>query len=171
MSFRIVLNLTEQGLKKFRQVTTFNHLLHSNQIDSLVVGANLLFVNPTVWGSLQRVVSYDSSNMTVKRLTVNEEVISKFKSWEASVDSWCERVIEWRDSEEKDSNIFNKLDEERKQFSETRVLLRRELENLTVKELKTLATIFGEKRKSEVITDVLNSVYSRVTFLGVIYFI
>lgn len=63
----IKLILSEQGLKKFKNVPTFKNLLHTNQLDSLRIGTNSIKVNHTVWGSLQRVCGYDSNNMSVQR--------------------------------------------------------------------------------------------------------
>ena len=65
MNTKIRLKLTELGVRKFRQIPTFNRLLHQNQINILTVGINILYVNPTVLGSIKRVVDYDSSNMTL----------------------------------------------------------------------------------------------------------
>lgn len=64
----IKLTLSEQGLKRFKTVPTFKNLLHPNQLNDLVVGDNILNVNNTVWGSLQRMVSNDKLNMSIKRL-------------------------------------------------------------------------------------------------------
>lgn len=67
----IALTLTEQGLKKFNVVPTFKNLLHNNQIASLKIGENILTVNHSVWGSLQRVCGYDSANMNVGKTILN----------------------------------------------------------------------------------------------------
>lgn len=64
----IQLTLTEQGLNKFLKVPTFKNLLYSNQLTSLMVGDNILNVNHTVWGSLQRITQYDSENMSVTQI-------------------------------------------------------------------------------------------------------
>lgn len=61
----ITLTLTEYGLKKFKNIPTFKNLLYPNQLSKLSVGPNLLTVNHTVWGSLQRVSTYDPLNIQV----------------------------------------------------------------------------------------------------------
>ena len=54
----IKLTLTEAGLSRFHRTPTFRDLLHPNQVEMLVVGDNLLTVNHTVWGDLQRVADW-----------------------------------------------------------------------------------------------------------------
>ena len=65
VSINLVLN--EAGLKKFKSIPTFRNLLHPNQISQLRVGANTLLGNRYVWGTIQRVVKYDSENMSVSK--------------------------------------------------------------------------------------------------------
>lgn len=70
MKNKVKVNLTinEHGLKKFKNVPTFKNLLHPNQLKALKIGDNELTVNHTVWGSLQRVTSYDPNNMQVNKI-------------------------------------------------------------------------------------------------------
>ena len=65
---KVNLLLTEQGIKKFKNVPTFKNLLHPNQLEALIIGNNELTVNHTVWGSLQRVTGYDPNNMQVNKI-------------------------------------------------------------------------------------------------------
>lgn len=64
-TLKVNLTINEHGLKKFKNVPTFKNLLHPNQLKELKEGSNIITVNHTVWGSLQRVISYDSKNMKV----------------------------------------------------------------------------------------------------------
>lgn len=59
------LNLTEQGLQKFKTVPTFRNLLFDNQLSVLKTGNNILKVNHFVYGSLLRLVSNDKENMSI----------------------------------------------------------------------------------------------------------
>jgi hypothetical protein len=64
---KIILTLTNEGVKKFKIVPTFKNLLYTSQIDTLIVGANILTVNHSVWANLQRVTLYDCNNMNVSK--------------------------------------------------------------------------------------------------------
>lgn len=50
----INLVLTEIGLNRFKNIPTFNRLLYPNQLNGLKVGGNLITVNNTVLGTLNR---------------------------------------------------------------------------------------------------------------------
>lgn len=59
----VTLQLTENGLKKFKTIHTFKNLLHTCQIDRLIVGENKLKVNHYIYSRLNQVVGYDLENM------------------------------------------------------------------------------------------------------------
>lgn len=62
---QITLQLTEEGVKKFKTIHTFKNLLHPYQIDRLIVGENKLNVNHYIYSRINQVAGYDLENMKV----------------------------------------------------------------------------------------------------------
>lgn len=101
------------------------------------------------------------------------EVTNLFNKFEDDINKWIDKVNLWKDSEEKDSNEYLKLDEERITFPERKKLLKVELNRLSVKELKELykARIFNiNGRKSEIVEEIANRSYGTIIFISIIYF-
>lgn len=110
----------------------------------------------------------------MSNLNKKKTIIDLFNLLKSDVNNWVDRVNKWKDSEEKDSNLYIKLDEERKSFNERIKLVRESLSTLTVKEINEM---YGERifninfGKTEIIREVIESISGRISFISIIYFV